>query len=197
MTAPRLSFGESDDDQRIEEFNAAARNVFDANLTTGVELFGKLEEQGFAVPNGLNNIPAILLARLSPMIRLALQLADIQPEDNMRDTIHQLVQQMLAEPGAYEISSTPRTQTSILLKVKSELDLRSAAIGVEATVGEEYGTKAGEIILPPVVGNEPLLNALREAAPDTKEIERVVIITIRHIVLEGRLSFYEIVRMSR
>ncbi len=197
MTAPRFSFGGSDDDQRIEEFNATARNVFDTNLTTEVELFGKLEEQGFVVPNGLNNIPAILLARLSPMIRLALQLADIQPEDDMRDTIHKLVQQMLETPDIYQISKTPQTQASILLKVKSELDLRSAAMNVEPNVGQEYGARAGEIVVPPVVGNEAMLRALRDAAPNAEEIEHVVIITIRLIVLEGRLPFYEIIRMSR
>ncbi len=197
MTAPKLSFGESDNDQRIEEFNAAARNVFDTNLTTEVELFGRLQDDGFMIADGLNNIPAILLARLSPMICAALQLAGIHPESDEREAIHDLVRSILEQPNMYEISRKPQTQASILNGVQSELNLRTAAMEIEPLVAQECGTVAGEILLPPVVGNEPLLSTLRETTPDAVLVKQIVIITIRYIVLEGRLPFYEIIRMSR
>jgi hypothetical protein len=156
-----------------------------------------LDEEGFPVSGGLNNVPAILLARFSPMIAVALQLAEIEPSNDTREAIHDLIRQMLNTPDAYTISRSPSTQESILKEVQSEFTLRSAAIEIEPAVTAEYGSLAGEITVPPVVGNEAMLRALRDSAPNAAEIAHVVIITIRHIVLEGRLPFYEIIRMSR
>ena len=197
MNPAKLSFGTGDDAERIDECNAAARGIFEAHIASAAELIRRLEEEGFPVSDGLNNIPAILLARFSPMISAALQLAEIPLPDDSRETIHDLIRDMLSAPDAFTISRSPTTQASILKRVQAEFTLRSAAIEIEPTVTQEYGNLAGEIIVPPVVGNEPLLTAFREIAHATQDVERIVIITIRHIVLEGRLPFYEIIRMSR
>ncbi len=199
------------DREQVGALDAAARKILEMHPSHAQELFARLNDQGFGNIHGWNNLPAVMLAVRSPMMALIIDLLAEEPANKFlitdaptakegepleREKVHAIIGRILSNPDV--LSPNAQRQHALENRLKADLKLRTSVIEIEPIAAKEIATVSSRIQLPPIVGNEQLLQELRSGSPERIQLpEHVIIIAIRCIVCEGRMTFSEIMAVSR
>jgi hypothetical protein len=147
MALAQLTF-KNDEPEQIDAFNDAARKVFDLRPASEEELFGRWKDRGFAVPNGLNNVPAQILSPRGMLLDLFVQMHAATERGKVRGDLHDSIEKIMR----HMTDVSARVQ-ALMKRVQHEIALRNASMASEPHIAREVSMEFTANALPPIVGN--------------------------------------------